>query len=146
MQTPTKKKVLVLCTGNSCRSHLGEALINARLGDTWEAYSAGTVPAGYVHPKALQVLQEIGIEHQGVSKHVDSVRDIPFDVVITVCDDAAENCPLWLGRGRQAHIGFNDPAKAVGSEEEILTVFRTVRDQIAERVVGYLAALEQESK
>ncbi|GAB4580644.1 MAG: arsenate reductase ArsC [Anaerolineales bacterium] len=137
----TPKKVLVLCTGNSCRSHLAEALINARLGERWQAESAGTVPAGYVHPFALRVLSEVGIQHEGRSKSVDEFRDAAFDVVITVCDDAAENCPVWLGQGRRVHIGFPDPAKATGTEDEVLTVFREVRDAIEEQVVGYLRNL-----
>lgn len=132
------KTVLVLCTGNSARSHLAEALINARLGDRWHAVSAGTDPAGYVHPLALRVLSEAGIQHEGRSKSVDEFRDATFDVVITVCDDAAENCPVWLGPGKRVHIGFPDPAKAAGTEEEKLAVFRQVRDGIAEQVLGYL--------
>lgn len=135
------KKVLVLCTGNSCRSHLAEALINARLGDHWQAMSAGTAPAGYVHPLAIRALAEIGIPHEGRSKSADEFREVAFDVVITVCDDAAENCPLWLGPGRRVHIGFPDPAKATGTEDEQMAVFRAVREAIDEKVVGYLRSL-----
>ena len=93
-----KRKVLFLCTGNSCRSQMAEAIVNARLGDAWEAYSAGTRPAGYVHPLALRALAEIGIVHNGRSKHADEYRDVPFDLVVTVCDDAAENVPrlAWV--------------------------------------------------
>jgi arsenate reductase len=130
----TKKQVLFLCTGNSCRSQIAEALVNARLGEHWQAHSAGTQPAGYIHPKALQVLEEIGIHHQGVSKSVDEFRALPFDLVITVCDSAAEECPLWLGRGRRLHHSFPDPAKAQGTEEEVLEVFRQVRDAIAREI------------
>jgi arsenate reductase len=90
-----RRKVLFLCTGNSCRSHLAEAIHNAHLGDAWEAVSAGTQPAGYVHPKAVQVLAEIGIEHNGRSKHASEFRNMPLDLVVTVCDSAAEECPLW---------------------------------------------------
>ncbi len=90
-----RRKVLFLCTGNSCRSHLAEAIVNARLGDVWEAVSAGTQPAGYVHPKAVQALAEIGIEHNGRSKHASEFRNMPLDLVVTVCDSAAEECPLW---------------------------------------------------
>jgi arsenate reductase (thioredoxin) len=122
------KKVLFLCTGNSCRSQMAEAIVNARLGDCWQAYSAGTRPSGYVHPMAIQVLQEIGIEHQGRSKGVEEIRDIPFDLVITVCDSAAEECPLWLGSGKKVHIGFPDPATFTGSQEEVIAAFREVRD------------------
>lgn len=135
----SRRKVLFLCTGNSCRSQMAEAIVNARLGDAWEAVSAGTQPAGYVHPLALQVLAEIGIAHQGRSKSADEYRNTPFDLVVTVCDDAAENCPVWLGRGRRVHLGFPDPAQATGSPEEVLAVFRAVRDDIAQRVPAYLA-------
>jgi arsenate reductase (thioredoxin) len=127
----TKRRVLFLCTGNSCRSQMAEAIVNARLGDTWEAYSAGTQPAGYVHPLAVRVLSEIGIQHEGRSKVADEYREMPFDLIVTVCDDAAENCPVWLGKGRREHLGFPDPAKAAGTEDEVLAVFRRVRDDIA---------------
>jgi arsenate reductase len=134
-QIVTKKhKVLFLCTGNSCRSQLAEAIVNSRLGDEWEAVSAGTNPTGYVHPKALQVLQEIGINHQGRSKNVSEFRTSLFDLVITVCDSAAEECPVWLGTGRRAHSSFPDPAKVTGSEGEILAAFRQVRDSIVEKI------------
>jgi arsenate reductase len=133
-----KSKVLFLCTGNSCRSQMAEAIDNARLGEQWEAVSAGTKPAGYVHPKAIQVLQEIGIHHQGRSKLADEYRDLPLDLVVTVCDSAAEECPVWLGPGKRAHLSFEDPAKATGSEEQILNAFRAVRDQIAEQIPALL--------
>ncbi len=113
---------------------MAEAIVNARLGDRWEAYSAGTQPAGYVHPFAVRVLAEIGIVHDGRSKNAEEYRETPFDVVVTVCDDAAENCPVWLGQGRRVHLGFPDPARATGSEDEVLAVFRSVRDDIAARV------------
>lgn len=134
-----KRRVLFLCTGNSCRSQLAEAIVNASLSEQWEAYSAGTQPAGYVHPLALQVLREIGIQHEGRSKRADEYREMPFDLVVTVCDDAAENCPVWLGKGRRMHLGFPDPAKATGSEAEVLAVFRAVRDDIAAQVSELLA-------
>ena len=133
-----RRKVLFLCTGNSCRSQMAEAIVNARLGDLWEAYSAGTQPTGYVHPLALRALAEIGIQHEGRSKGAEEYRDTPFDLVVTVCDDAAENCPVWLGKGRRAHLGFPDPAKASGTDEEVLAVFRGVRDDIAVRVTDLL--------
>jgi arsenate reductase (thioredoxin) len=125
------KKILFLCTGNSCRSQMAEAIMNARYHDAWQAYSAGTYPTGYVHRKAIQVLEEIGIHHQGRSKSVDELRQVPFDLVVTVCDSAAEECPLWLGPGKRLHHSFPDPAKATGSEEQILDEFRRVRDAIA---------------
>ncbi len=134
-----KRRVLFLCTGNSCRSQMAEAIVNARLGDDWEAVSAGTQPAEDIHPKAVVALAEIGIDWQGrTSKHADRFRDVPFDLVVTVCDDAAENCPLWLGQGRRVHLGFPDPARATGSEDEIMDVFRTVRDAIADQVPALL--------
>ncbi len=134
-----KKRVLFLCTGNSCRSQMAEALARSRHGDRWEVYSAGTAPAGYVHPLALRVLEEIGIHHQGRSKSVDAFRDMDFDLVVTVCDAAREACPVWLGKGRKIHRGFPDPARATGTEEEVLAVFRQVRDAIAAMVDEVLA-------
>ena len=127
-----KRKILFLCTGNSCRSQMAEAIVNARLGDEWEAVSAGTRPAGYVHPKALAALQEIGIEHEGRSKRADEFRDIPFDLVVTVCDSAAEECPVWLGKGKRVHHSFPDPALTDRMDD-----FRTVRDGI-EREISQL--------
>ncbi len=128
------KKVLFLCTGNSCRSQIAEAIVNSQLEGMWQAFSAGTKPTGYIHPKALQVLSEIDIAHQGSSKHVDQFRSMEFDLVVTVCDSAAEECPVWLGRGKRVHLGFPDPAKATGSDAEVLEEFRRVRDSIAEQV------------
>jgi arsenate reductase len=132
--TNKKRSVLFLCTGNSCRSQIAEAIVNARLSTDWRAFSAGTVPSGYVHPKAIQVLGEIGITHEGESKSIDQFRDMDFDLVVTVCDDAAENCPVWLGKGKRVHLGFPDPAKAQGTDEEQMAVFRSVRDAIAQQV------------
>jgi len=118
---------------------MAEAIVNHRLGETWQAYSAGTEPSGYVHPKALMALEEIDIQHKGHSKDVDEIREIDFDLVVTVCDDAAENCPVWLGRGDKVHVGFPDPAKATGSEGEIMDVFREVRDEIKEQILALLS-------
>jgi arsenate reductase len=134
------KKVLFLCTGNSCRSQMAEAIINTRLADTWQAVSAGTKPAGYVHPNALVVLSEIGIQHEGRSKLTDEFKDMDFDLVVTVCDSAAEECPIWLGKGIRAHHNFPDPAKAEGTDEEIMNVFRAVRDDIEEEMIQLLKA------
>lgn len=136
------RKVLILCTGNSCRSQLAEALVNHDLGGQWQAFSAGTAPSGYVHPLALRVLEEVGIQHDGVSKSVEEFRGQNFDAVITVCGDAAENCPVWLGKGKRMHIGFPDPAKVTGSEEEVLAAFREARDGIRKQVIQYLVKLE----
>jgi len=138
-----KRRVLVLCTGNSCRSQMAEAIVNHDLGDTWEAVSAGTIPSGNVHPLALRALGEIGLSSTGLhSKSTEMFRGQSFDVVITVCDDAAKNCPVWLGGSQVVHIGFPDPAKAEGREEEQMRLFRAVRDGIRERIVGYLKTLD----
>lgn len=134
-----KRKVLFLCTGNSCRSQMAEAIINSRFGDTWEAFSAGTNPAGFVHPIAITVLKEIGIEHHGISKSIEQFRDVDFDLVVTVCDDAAENCPVWLGKGKRVHLGFPDPAKVQGIDEEIQHAFRMTRDDIFLKVPNLLS-------
>ena len=134
------KKVLFLCTGNSCRSQMAEAIVNARLSKDWEAVSAGIKPAGYVHPMAMAVLAEIGIQHTGRSKLADEFRGVDFERVITVCDSAAEECPVWLGKGKRIHHSFPDPAKAEGNPEEILQEFRSVRDQILEVLPALLAA------
>ena len=139
----SKRKVLFLCTGNSCRSQLAEAIVNARLGDSWEAVSAGTVPAGYVHPKALAVLAEIGIQHSGRSKSVEEFRGQDFDLVVTVCDSAAEECPIWLGKGKKVHHSFPDPAKAQGSDEQVMAAFRAVRDDIAREIPALLEENEK---
>ncbi len=137
------RKVLFLCTGNSCRSQMAEAIINARLGDEWQAYSAGTKPAGYVHPQALRALEEIGIHHQGESKHTDHIREITFDLVITVCSSAAKNCPVWLSAGRVIPYSFNDPAAIAGSEEEIMVGFRQVRDDINKHIPQILRNINE---
>jgi arsenate reductase (thioredoxin) len=129
-----KRKVLFLCTGNSCRSQIAEAIINSRLGDTWEAVSAGTKPAGYVHPKALEALSEIGIQHTGRSKRVDEFKGLDFDLVVTVCDSAAEECPVWLGKGKRTHHSFQDPAITDNMDD-----FRKVRDEIAIEITKLLA-------
>ncbi|MBT3336480.1 MAG: arsenate reductase ArsC [Anaerolineae bacterium] len=133
-----KRRVLFLCTGNSCRSQMAEAIVNARLSETWRAFSAGTEPSGYVHPLAIKALSEIGIQHEGMSKHTDEFREVDFDLVITVCGDAAEKCPIWLGRGAKQHIGFIDPADATGTDEEKMKVFRKVRDEIGEQISVFL--------
>ena len=140
----TKKSVLFLCTGNSCRSQMAEGLTNHFLGDTWEASSAGTDPAGYVHPKAIAVMGELGLDlSRNRSKSTDEFRDARPNLVITVCDDASENCPVWLGQGEVVHISFPDPAAAVGSVEEVLDIFRAVRDDIRSRVLSQLESYEK---
>ncbi len=143
----TKHRVLFLCTGNSARSQMAEGLVNAFLGERWEAFSAGTHPTGYVHPLAVEAMAEIGVDIAGqVSKHVDVYRGEDFDLVITVCDDAAKNCPVWLGKGRRLHIGFPDPAASTGTPEERLEVFREVRDGIRERIFPVLENFQPEGR
>lgn len=129
------KKILFLCTGNSCRSQMAEAIVNARMGGEWQAFSAGTKPTGYVHPKALEALTEIGIQHQGSSKFADEFRDQELDLVVTVCDSAAEECPVWLGRGRKMHHSFPDPAVT-----DDMNTFRAVRDEIGRVMLELLKA------
>jgi arsenate reductase len=137
-----KKRVLFLCTGNSARSQMAEGLVRQDVGDRWEAFSAGTKPAGYVHPLAVRAMSEIGIDisHQR-SKSVDEVRNQTFDLVVTVCDQAAKSCPAWLGGGRALTMGFPDPAAATGDESHRLDAFRAVRDDLYRNVVGLLKQL-----
>ena len=126
---------------------MAEGLTNHFLGYLYQAYSAGVEPSGYIHPLAIRVMQEIGVDiSQGVSKRPDVFRDIAFDLVITVCDDAAETCPVWLREGHVEHIGFYDPAKAEGTEEERLAVFRQVRDEIRDRALSYLEEFATQSE
>lgn len=126
-----KKEILILCTGNSCRSQMAEGFIKS-FSEELNVYSAGTNPSGEVHPKAIQVMKEVGIDlSNGYPKNVDTFLDKSFDYVITVCDNAKETCPVFIGAVKeQLHIGFEDPADATGTEEEILSVFRKVRDEI----------------
>jgi len=139
-----KKRVLFLCTSNSCRSQIAEALVNHDLGDQFEAFSAGTDPKT-PHPLAIRVLKEIGIDHRGArSKHMDEFAGQAFDFVITLCDSANETCPLFFGGVRRAHLGFDDPDRAEGTEEERLAVFRRVRDEIRREVEALLAGKLEE--
>jgi arsenate reductase len=133
-----KKRVLFICTSNSARSQMAEALVNHDLGDGYEAYSAGTNPKT-PHPLAIQALREIGIDHSSArSKSMDEFAGESFDSVVTLCDSANETCPLFFGGVRRAHLGFDDPARAEGTEEEKLAVFRRVRDEIRSRVEAWL--------
>ncbi len=139
-----RKKVLFLCTGNSCRSQMAEAFVNARMGERWQAFSAGVAPVGAVNPNVLRVLSEIGIQHHGESKYVNQFIKANFDLVVTVCDDAAESCPVWLGKGHKEHLSFPDPAKTQGSNEEILEAFRDVLMDISVRIPILLEEQEKE--
>jgi len=132
-----KKKVLFLCTGNSCRSQMAEAIVNARFGEKWDAISAGTRPKGNVNPLAIEVLREIGINHNGKSKPVDFFYETSFDLVVTVCDFAAEECPAWLGEERKVHHSFPDPAQSGDIND-----FRSIRDDMLVEIPIILAKFE----
>ena len=118
---------------------MAEAIVNANLNTKWKAFSAGIKPAGFVHPIALQVLGELGVTHQGWSKDVSNFKDQEIDLVITLCDSAAENCPIWLRSGQTVHIPFVDPASFDGDDQFIITKFRDVRDEIEEKITAFLA-------
>jgi arsenate reductase len=126
-----KPIVLILCTGNSCRSHMAEGFLRATAGDFLDVQSAGSNPAGYVHPVAIQVMREAGIDiSQHRSKHLHEFLNKKVETVITVCGNADQACPMFPGQVNRYHWPFDDPAKATGSDEEILKVFRRVRDKI----------------
>ncbi len=124
------KKILILCTGNSCRSQMAEGYMRHFAGDKAQVFSAGIETHG-VNPKAVEVMKEDGIDISGhTSNHIDEYRNIDFDFVITVCDNAKENCPYFPSRARQFHYNFPDPAKAKGTDEDVIGSFRKVRDEI----------------
>jgi arsenate reductase len=130
-----KKRVLFICTANSCRSQMAEAVINHFLGNKIEAFSAGT-QATAVHPLTIKAMLEIGIDiSQQLSKNLSAFDGQNFDYVITLCGSANETCPLYIGGSRKMHIGFDDPTEARGTEEDILREFRRVRDEIKERLL-----------
>ena len=133
-----KRRVLFICTHNSARSQMAEGLLRHLGKDRFEAYSAGT-EATFVRPMAIQVMDELGIDisHQQ-SKTLDRYLDEPFDDVITVCDTAAEVCPVFPGASRRRHWSFEDPSRATGSESEQLEVYRRVRDEIRARIENEL--------
>ena len=141
MKKPT---VLILCTGNSCRSHLAEGILRAAVGGLVEVRSAGSKPAGYVHPKSIEVLKEIGIDISGHhSKHMNDFLDQEISTVITVCGNADQACPVFPGQLNRHHWPFEDPAHATGTEEEVLAGFRRVRDQIRQVFEAYAAGLRE---
>jgi arsenate reductase len=109
---------------------MAEAIVNARFSNRWLALSAGNRPKGFVHPSVIRVLEETGIQHKGTSKGLHAVKDIPFDLVITVCGSEGEDCPVWLGPGYQIHHGYKDPSLVTGTEEERLMAFRKLRDEM----------------
>jgi arsenate reductase (thioredoxin) len=136
-------KVLFLCTGNSCRSQMGEGFLRALEEDRFEAHSAGTNPS-LVNPMAVEVMREVGIDISGQrSKNVTEYVGTHFQYVITVCDNAKEQCPIFPGPSTREHWPFDDPADATGSREEKLAVFRRVRDEIAEKVRGFVEKREE---
>ena len=120
---------------------MAEAIVNAQLTSEWFAFSAGTKPTGEVHPLAIKVLDEINIQHVGHSKNITEFIDQDFDLVVTVCDSAAENCPVWLRPDHQIHHSFPDPAAFKGHSEETLAVFRHVRDDILQEIPRILRNL-----
>jgi arsenate reductase (thioredoxin) len=134
-----KQRVLILCTGNSARSQMAEGLLRHGSGDQFEVWSAGTKPS-QVRPEAIEVMREIGIDISGQrSKSVDEFAGQSFDYVITVCDNAKQNCPFFPGRAERLHWSFTDSAEAKGTREEKLAEFRRVRDQIRERLREFAA-------
>lgn len=140
----SKPKVLILCTGNSCRSHMAEGILRHAAGDLLEVFSAGSKPAGYVHPLAIEALKEIGIDISGhTSKHLDAFMDAGIGTVITVCANADQDCPLFPGRVNRYHWGFEDPPKAVRPGESELDAFRRIRDEIRKVFEAYASGYRQ---
>lgn len=134
------KRVLILCTGNSCRSQMAEALWENLSAGRWQSESAGSKPSGYVHPLAIRAMQELNIDiSQNTSKSLEQFRDQPFDLVVTVCDNARESCPVFPGAVETLHWPFDDPADAGGTDDEQMQVFRRVRDEIRSAISSYLA-------
>jgi len=142
MTTPAKPTILILCTGNSCRSHIGEGILREALGSRANVQSAGSHPAGHVHPLAIKVMAEIGIDISAhCSKHMNDFLAHPVTTVITVCGNADQACPIFPGQLNRHHWPFFDPAKATGSDEEILHCFRTVRDEMRRVFEAYADGL-----
>jgi arsenate reductase (thioredoxin) len=136
-----KPTILILCTGNSCRSHMAEGLLRAAAGDLLNVQSAGSKPAGFVHPLAMEVMLEIGIDiSQHRSKSVNEFLDQDVETVITVCDNANQVCPVFPGQANRFHWAFEDPAHATGTEEEKRAVFRRVRDELKRVFEAYGAS------
>ncbi len=139
-----RPSVLILCTGNSCRSHLAEGILREAAGDLIIVHSAGSKPAGFVHPEAIAVMQEIGIDISGhTSKHLDEFLNRNITTVITVCGNADQACPIFPGQVNRHHWGFDDPAHATGTAEEVRQDFRRVRDQIRLVFEAYAAGLRE---
>ena len=143
----SKPKALILCTGNSCRSHMAEGILRAAAGDIFDVHSAGSNPAGYVHPKAIAALDEIAIDisaHE--SKHMNDFLEQDITTVVTVCGNADQACPMFPGQLNRYHWGFDDPAHATGTEEEIMDVFRRVRNEIKLVFEAYAAGYRDGAK
>jgi arsenate reductase (thioredoxin) len=143
MSNQLKPLVLILCTGNSCRSQMAEGILRASAGEMVRVESAGSAPTGQVHPLAIKVMNEIGLDisaHR--SKHLSEFLDTPVHTVITVCGNADQACPMFPGMVRRYHWAFDDPAKVEGSENDVLPVFRRVRDEIARVFDAYAAGLQ----
>ncbi len=144
MKTPT---ILILCTGNSCRSHLAEGILREALGQNFKVVSAGSKPAGYVHPLAIQAMAEIHIDiRDHYSKHLEEFLTDEVETVITVCGNADQVCPIFPGQMNRHHWGFDDPAHATGSEDAQMAVFRRVRDGISRVFHAYAAGRLDQSK
>lgn len=142
-----KPKVLILCTANSCRSHMAEGILRAAAGDILEVHSAGSKPAGYVHPLAVKVMSEIGIDINGHrSKSMSAFLDQQIDTVITVCGKADQACPVFPGQVKRFHWPFDDPAHATGTEDEQMKIFRRVRDELKAKFDAYAAERRQAMK
>ena len=142
-----KPLVLILCTGNSCRSHLAEGLLRAAAGDLLEVASAGSKPAGYVHPLSVEAMQELGIDISSHhSKHMDEFLSRTVETVITVCGNADQACPMFPGQLNRHHWGFDDPAHATGSRKEQLVVFRRVRDEIRRVFEAYAQGRQDQAR
>lgn len=134
------KRVLILCTGNSCRSQMAEELWESLGAGEWQADSAGSKPSGYVHPLAIEAMRELDIDlSENTSKSLDQFTDQDFDLVVTVCDNAKESCPVFTGATLTLHWPFDDPADATGSDEEKMHTFRRVRDEIKTKIQTFLA-------
>lgn len=139
-----KPTILILCTGNSCRSHMAEGILRAAAGDLVDVHSAGSNPAGFVHPKAIAALAEIAIDISAhTSKHMNEFLSRQVDTVITVCGNADQACPMFPGQVHRHHWGFDDPAHATGTDEEIMGEFRRVRDEIQLVFGAYAAGLRE---
>lgn len=139
-----KPKVLILCTGNSCRSHMAEGILRNAAGDIFDVHSAGSNPAGYVHENAIAAMKEIGIDISGHnSKSLEPFLDAGIDTVITVCDNANDACPAFPGKVHRYHWGFEDPPKAIRPDESEMDAFRRIRDEIRKVFEAYAAGYRQ---